>query len=113
MMLRLMRAGLVRSHRAALPAVEGMLKEQRHDPQLGLLDVLVRAMDRIARLEADDPAPAAGREQAARLSRRMAELAEWRILRPVDDPDVAAQVDLAGSVNPRDTGMLLLGRPKD
>src|SRR5437660_3319388 len=78
-----------------------------------LLQVLVRAMDRISRLEGDDPPPALLGEERARLAGVEPVRAELDLARPIERRDLAAQVKIALLVHRLDAGMSVLGRTVD
>ena len=78
------------------------------DLERGLRHVLVRAVDRVARLKADHALPAALGERRARLHRVERELREGGLL-PLEDRDVAGQVLPRLAVQARHAGVRLLG----
>ena len=73
--------------------------------------VLVRAMDRVARLEADDAAPAALGELGPCLRRILRQLGEGR-LRALEHGHAARKVQRLLLVQPCDPGMRLVGGAK-
>ena len=72
-----------------------------------LRDELVRAVDRVARLEADDPPPATLVEDRARLGRIECEIGKARRL-PQEDRHLAREVAAGLRVDARDTRMCLV-----
>ena len=74
-----------------------------------LRQVLVRAVDRVARLEADDALPPALRERGAGLGRVARELGKGR-LRAFERRDLAGEVERLLRVEPRDAGVRLVRR---
>src|SRR5262245_17641563 len=91
------------------------LADQRVDEQpvdgleRALRQVLMRAVDRVARLEADDAAPASLLERLAGVRRVEGELRE-RWLGTVEDRDLAGEVEGVLRVEAGDSGMRLVGR---
>ena len=85
-----------------------MQEQTVHDFERGLLDVLVGAVDRIARLECDDALPAARREHLARFLGCMAEFDKLAVVRHINQPHLTRQVDVALRVEPRHAGMAVL-----
>ena len=69
----------------------------------------MRAVDRVARLEADDALPAALGERRPRLRRVERELRERR-LGPLEDGHAAGEVERLLRVEPGDAGMRVVGR---
>src|SRR5207247_394092 len=72
-------------------------------------DGLARAMDRVARQEADDPFPAPLGERSASLGRVAGELGKRR-LRPLEDRDASRHVTRLLRVQARDAWMCFVGR---
>ena len=77
--------------------------DDRVDQQVGLRlaggaegQLLMRAVQRVAGLEGDDPAPAELAEEGAQLVRRVAAAAEVVVHRLLDAGDRAAEIDRAG-----------------
>ena len=93
------------------------LADERMDEQAvdrlerALRQVLVRAVDRVSGLEADDPLPALLGEDPARLGRVERELGVRR-LRPLEDRHAAGEVERVLRVEPRHAGMRLVRRPE-
>src|SRR5262249_5718260 len=91
--------------------------DQRVDQQTvdglerALGQVLVRAVDRVASLEADDALPPALGEYSARIGRVERELREGR-LRPLEDGDLASEVERLLRVEAGYAGVVLVGRAK-
>src|SRR5207249_7688498 len=69
-----------------------------------LRQVFVRAVDRVARLKADDALPAAAFELGARLRRVKGQLGKGR-RRPIEDGDRPGDVQLRLTVETLDAGM--------
>ena len=76
-----------------------------------LLDVLVRAVDRVPRLKSDDRLPAQPLELGSRRLRVTPVLNEFRMLLAVEDPDTAAEEHLLLGVHGCYTGMGSFCRP--
>ena len=85
-----------------------MQEQAVHDLERALLDVLVRAVDRVARLEADDGAPAALLELGARLRGRQAVLREVIVRRHFEYAERAAEEHVALRVDGGDAGVRLV-----
>ena len=90
-----------------------MQQQAVYDFERALLNVLVRAVDGIPRLEADDSLPAALCEGGPRLRRRQAVLPEVVMLRQRDHVHGATQKHIALGVDRRDAGMGLVLRAVD
>ena len=90
-------------------ADERMDQQAVHGLERRLRQVLVRAVDRVARLEADDALPAALGESSARLGGVACELGELR-RGPVEHGHLAGEVLRLLREEPRDTGMGVVGR---
>ncbi len=98
---------------SALRLAHQRVQQQAVDDLHGhLLDVLVGAVDRVARLEADHAPPAAAGELRPRLRRRQPQRGELRIHagRPVKHPHLPAQQHVALPVQPGHAGMCLVRR---
>ncbi len=91
-------------------ADERMEKQAVHDFERGLLNVLVRAVDRVARLKRDDALPPARGEHLASGEWRVAKLWELEIIGKINYRNITRQIDFALLVESRDAGMLVVGR---
>ena len=87
----------------------GWIEEAVDRLERDLRQVLVRTVDRVARLEPDDAAPAALGELGSRLGRVLRQLGERR-LGPLEHRDASREVERLLLVQPRDTGMRIVGR---
>src|SRR6185437_14040323 len=76
-----------------------------------LRQVLVRPVDRVPRLEADDAPPPAFGEGRSRVGGILRQLGECR-LRPLEDRDAAREVERLLRVEARDARMRLLSSPE-
>ena len=98
---------------AFVSPTSGCKNKPSHDFERGLLHVLVRAVNRVARLKRDDALPAARREHLARVERRVAKFWKLQVVRQVNDRYFAREVHVALLVEPRDAGMFFVRRAID
>ncbi len=94
-------------------AHQRMQEQALHDLQRALLDILVRAVDGVARLEGNDAAPAVRIEGRARLCRSQLMCWEWARFGRAQQPNRPTQEHIALLVERADTRMRGIVGPID